>query len=136
MPWHIPEDLKYFKRLTMGGTVVMGRKTFESIGKPLPGRTNVIVTRQRDYRPEGTEIVHSLEEAVRKYPDAFIIGGAEIYRQALPLADTLHITKIYASYRGDTRFPKTDLRKWRRVSSENHCEFEFAVYSRRNSRGK
>ena len=131
MPWHIPEDLRYFKRLTTGHTVIMGRKTFESLGRPLPNRTNVVVTRQKDYRPEGVEVVHSLEEAVAKHPDAFVIGGAEIYRQALPLADELYITKVHASYKGDTKFPKTDLRHWRRISSENHGSFEFVVYSRR-----
>jgi dihydrofolate reductase len=131
MPWHLPEDLKRFKQLTMGGTVVMGRKTFESIGKPLPGRTNVVITRRDDFHPEGTEVVHSLDEAARKYPDAFIIGGAEIYRQALPLADELYITKIHAGYRGDTKFPKNDLRHWRRVSSEDHGSFEFTVYKKR-----
>ena len=135
MPWHIPEDLQYFKRTTTGHAIVMGRKTFESLGRPLPNRTNVVVTRQKDYRPEGVEVVHSLEEAVRKYPDAFVIGGAEIYRQALPLADKLYITKIHATYKGDTYFPKTDLRRWRRICSEDHGHFEFAVYSRRNFPG-
>jgi dihydrofolate reductase len=132
MPWHIPEDLAYFKRLTTGHVVVMGRKTFESLGRPLPGRTNVVVTRNRDWTADGALVVHSLGEAVRKYPDAFVIGGAEIYREALPLADELYITKIRAAYRGDTKFPKTDLRRWRRVFSEDHGSFEFTVYSRRS----
>jgi dihydrofolate reductase len=132
MPWHIPEDLQYFKRTTTGHVVVMGRKTFESIGRPLPNRTNVVITRQKDYRPEGVEVVHSMEEAAKKYPDAFVIGGAEIYRQALPLAGELYITKINATYKGDTFFPKVDLRHWPRTFHEDHGSFEFNVYSRRS----
>ncbi len=131
MPWHIPEDLRYFKRVTTGHTVIMGRKTFESLGRPLPNRSNVVVTRRGDFRHEGAETEFSLESAVAKHPDAFIIGGAEIYSQALPLVDELYITKIHAAYRGDTKFPKVDLRRWRRVSSEDHGAFEFVVYSRR-----
>jgi dihydrofolate reductase len=131
MPWHLPEDLRMFRKLTMGGVVVMGRKTFESIGKPLPGRTNVVITRQTDFHPEGAEVVHSLGEALEKHPDCFIIGGAEIYRQALPLADRLYMTKIKTAYKGDTIFPKTDLRRWHRLSSEDHGTFAFNVYTRK-----
>jgi dihydrofolate reductase len=131
MPWHIPEDLKYFKRLTTGGTVVMGRKTFDSIGKPLPGRTNVVITRRKDFHPEGTEIANSLEEALRNHPGAFVIGGAEIYRQALPLADRLYITHIREDYRGDTFFPEWNPGDWALVGSEDHGTFEFAVYDRK-----
>ncbi len=135
MPWHIPEDLQYFKRTTTSHVIVMGRKTFESLGRPLPNRTNVVVTHRSDFRHDGVEVVHSLDEAVTKHPDAFIIGGAEIYRQALPLADELYITKIHATYKGDIYFPKTDLRRWRRVRSEDHGQFEFTVYLRRKSSG-
>ena len=138
MPWHIPEDLQYFKRTTTGHVIVMGRKTFESLGRPLPNRTNVVVTRQKDYRPEGVEVVHSLEDAVRKYPDAFIIGGAEIYRQALTLADKLYLTRIDAAYEGDTFFPDWSEADWQLVSSEHHARgetfpdpFEFLVYRRK-----
>jgi dihydrofolate reductase len=116
----------------------MGRRTFESLGRPLPNRTNVVVTRREDYRPEGVEVVHSLEEAVRKYPDAFVIGGAEIYRQALPLANELYITKIDAAYKGDTYFPEWDPDEWRLASSEYHERgadfphpFEFLVYAKK-----
>ncbi len=112
MPWHLPEDLRYFKEVTMGGVVVMGRKTFESIGRPLPGRINVVVTRQADFAPPGVEVAHSLEEAVERHPDAFIIGGAEIYRQAMPMAGELYITEIDADYEGDTRFPEYDRAEW------------------------
>jgi dihydrofolate reductase len=136
MPWHIPEDLRYFKRLTMGGTVVMGRKTYESIGKPLPGRTNVVITRQSDFHPAGTEIAHSLEEAVARYPDAFIIGGAEIYRQALPLADRLYITRIKADYEGDTLFPDWNENDWTLTWSEDHDGFEFTLYERSAARSR
>ncbi len=128
MPWHLPEDLKHFKELTMGRTVVMGRKTFESIGKPLPGRTNVVVTRQQDFETQGVQVVHSLAEAVAKYPDAFIIGGAEVYRQALPLADELYITRIEADYEGDTKFPEFDPADWKLVSSEPHEKFGYFYY--------
>ena len=140
MPWHISEDLRYFKRVTTGHAVIMGRKTFESLGRPLPNRTNVVVTRRDDYRPEGVEVVHSLDEAVGRYPDAFVIGGAEIYRQALPLAGELYITRIDAGFAGDTLFPGWDEADWQLVSCERHPRgetfphrFEFAVYSRRKS---
>lgn len=140
MPWHIAEDLRMFKRVTMGGTVVMGRKTFESIGRPLPGRTNVVVTRRGDFAHEGVEVVHSLEEALRKYPDAIIIGGAEIYREALPFADRLYLTRIHASYEGDTRFPDWDTGEWTLMSTERHEHgenfphpFEFLVYERKQA---
>jgi dihydrofolate reductase len=138
MPWHISEDLQYFKRTTTGHAVVMGRRTFESLGRPLPNRTNVVVTHREDYRPEGVEIVHSLEEAVRNYPDAFIIGGAEIYRQAMPLADELYLTRVHAAFDGDVYFPEWDRAEWTLVSSEYHERgadfphpFEFLVYARK-----
>ncbi len=119
MPWHLPEDLAYFKRTTMGHTVVMGRKTFESIGRPLPGRTNVVITRNLDFRaPAEVKVFHSLPEAIAVYPDSFVIGGAEIYRQALPLANELYITYIDAEYEGDVQFPRFDPAEWHEVSSE------------------
>ena len=112
--WPIPEDLKRFKRLTMGHPVIMGRKTFESIlqslGKPLPGRTNIVVTRDQSYTPEGAVVVHSLEEALQKaggvdQKEIFIGGGAQIYEQALPLADRLYLTLIDDEKPGDAYFP-------------------------------
>jgi len=137
MPWHIAEDLRYFKRVTMGAAVVMGRRTFESLGRPLPGRTNVVVTRDGAFAAEGVAVVHSLEDAVRDYPDAFIIGGGDIYRQAMPLADRLYITRIEADYEGDTHFPEWSAAEWRLVSSEPHERgetfphpFRFEVYDR------
>jgi dihydrofolate reductase len=151
MPWHIGEDLQYFKRVTTGHAVIMGRKTFESLGRPLPGRTNVVITRQLDFRPEGlgrggrgagsgavVEVVHSLREAVERHSDAFIIGGAEIYRQALPLAGRFYLTRVEMDVEGDTRFPEWDEAQWRLVSAERHARgekfphsFEFQVLERK-----
>ena len=117
MPWHISEDFRYFKRVTMGKPVVMGRKTFESIGKLLPGRTNIILTRDRDYECEGAIVATSYEEALERAESAFekgsgdskevmIIGGGEIYRLALPEADRLYLTEIHARFNGDATFPE------------------------------
>ena len=138
--WHISEDLRRFKALTTGHPVVMGRKTWESLGRPLPGRTNVVLTRQPDFAPEGAVVVHSLEEAVRMFPpqeEVFIIGGGELYAQALPLADRLYITTVEADYEGDVRFPKWDRSQWQLTSRELHERgekfehpFEFVDYAR------
>lgn len=111
--WHISEDLQRFKRITSGHPVVMGRKTYESIGRPLPNRTNVIITRQQDYKVEGCIVVHSLDEAISMFPseeEVFIIGGGEIYNQAWDLADRLYITWVEAKYKGDTYFPDNYLK--------------------------
>ena len=140
--WHLPADLQHFKRLTTGHTVVMGRKTFESIGKPLPNRTNVVVTRQPDYRAEGCKVVHSLEEAINEqqstmHEQLFIIGGAELYEQALPLADKLYLTEVKASPDGDVFFPTINLMDWDELSrlpypaDERHAHaFEFVELER------
>ena len=115
MLWRVPEDFAHFKRTTMGQPIVMGRKTWESIGRPLPGRRNVVVTRNADYRAEGAEVVPSLEEALRTLADAdtvFVIGGGEIYRQALPSADVVWLTKIGADFEGDTTFPELPESEW------------------------
>ncbi len=138
--WHISEDLRRFKALTTGHPVVMGRKTWESLGRPLPGRTNVVLTRQLDFAPEGAVVVHSLEEAVRMFPpqeEVFIIGGGELYAQALPLADRLYITTVEADYEGDVRFPEWDQSQWQLTSRELHERgekfehpFEFVDYER------
>ena len=138
--WHISEDLRRFKALTTGHPVVMGRKTWESLGRPLPGRTNVVLTRQPDFAPEGAVVVHSLEEAVRMFPpqeEVFIIGGGELYAQALPLADRLYITTVEADYEGDVRFPEWDQSQWQLTSRELHERgekfehpFEFVDYAR------
>ncbi len=121
--WHIREDLLRFKAITTGHPVVMGRKTFESLGRPLPGRTNVVITRNKDYRAEGCTIVGSLEEAIALFPPAeeiFVIGGGEIYQQAMPLADRFYLTRIEADYDGDTRFPDWDASQWQETFREEH----------------
>jgi dihydrofolate reductase len=138
LPWRCPEDLKRFKALTMGHHMVMGRKTFDSIGKPLPGRTTVVVTRNRALRIEGCLIAHSLEEAIaacRGDEEIFVVGGAELYAQALPLADTLYITEIMQEVAGDAHFPEFDKAKWHEASREKRqqetpqpLEYDFVVY--------
>lgn len=139
--WHITEDMRFFRRTTSSHTVIMGRKTFESLGcRPLPKRDNIVITRNSDLRFEGVTIVHSLDEAVHSVGDdeAFIIGGAQIYAEALPIADRLYITRIDRDYRGDARFPDYDASQWRLISREEHArgeEFEypfaFEIYERR-----
>lgn len=121
LPWRIPEDLKHFKALTMGHHMVMGRKTFDSIGKPLPGRTTVVVTRNRELKIEGCVMAHSLEEALAACAgeeEIFVVGGAELYEQAMPLADTLYITEVRQSVEGDAHFPKFDKSEWMEVARE------------------
>jgi dihydrofolate reductase len=123
LPWHLPADLKRFKSLTAGHTVIMGRKTFESIGRPLPDRRCIVVTRNADYRAEGVVVVLSLEDALQQVADdeeVFIIGGGEIYRHALSLADRLELTIVHAEVEGDTRFPAIDLKDWTLISEEHH----------------
>ncbi|MCG8995795.1 dihydrofolate reductase [Laribacter hongkongensis] len=118
MPWHLPEDLAYFKHVTLGKPVVMGRKTFESIGRPLPGRLNIVVTRNPDWQAAGIQVAHSLDAALALAAAAapeeiMLIGGAELYRQALPQADVLYLTEIDAEFAGDAFFPEVDLARWR-----------------------
>ena len=126
--WHISEDLKHFKALTSGHPVIMGRKTYESLGRPLPNRTNVVITRQEIGFP-GCRVVHSLDEALALFPadeECFIIGGAQIYAQALPRADRFYLTRVFRDYEGDTRFPDWDEAEWRLVESESFpCGKEY-----------
>jgi dihydrofolate reductase len=128
LPWSIPEDLKRFKRITLGHPIVMGRKTFESIGKVLPGRTNIVVTREKTYRVEGGAVCHSFEEALewaRRSPgseEVFVIGGAEIFRLALPLASRIYLTEVRWPFEGDTFFPAFDEADYREVSRESLSE--------------
>jgi dihydrofolate reductase len=115
IPWHLPNDLKHFRELTIGHVVIMGRKTFESIGKPLPGRVNVVLTRQKNYALPGIVVHHSLEDALSVFADSekiFIIGGAEIYREALPLVNRLYVTLVMNEFVGDTYFPEIDKKTW------------------------
>ncbi|MBW7933463.1 MAG: dihydrofolate reductase [Gemmatimonadaceae bacterium] len=128
MPWHLSEDLKRFKRITVGKPVIMGRKTFESIGKPLPGRHNIVLTRQPGWRAEGVTVVPNLAEAIaaagldpRTRADAImVVGGAEIYAQALPFATRIELTEIHAAPEGDTYFPQLDPARWRETFREAH----------------
>ena len=138
LPWRLPADLKRFKQLTLGHTLVMGRRTYESIGRPLPGRTTVVVTRQSGYAPEGVRVAHSLEQALAlaEGDEVFIAGGADLYRQTLGTVDRLYLTRIERDYAGDTFFPEVDLSGWRLVSEEHHPAtpseppFSFLTYER------
>jgi dihydrofolate reductase len=140
IPWRLPNELQLFKKLTMGHHIVMGRKTYESIARLLPGRTTVIVTRQPDYRVEGATVVHSLEAALASAGDdeeIFVIGGAELYRAALPVADRIYLTTVDAAPEGDTCMPDFDSRAWREISSESfqadekHAHgYRFAILER------
>jgi len=137
LPWHISEDLKNFKRLTTGNTVIMGRKTFDSIGKPLPNRHNVVVSRSVSVI-EGVDVCHSFEEAMEKAKsygkDIFVIGGGSVYALALPIADKMFISHVKKEYDGDTFFPEFNEADWDVESSEDHEEFELVVYVRKNGR--
>lgn len=123
LPWHLPADLKHFKSITMGHHMIMGRKTFESIGKPLPGRQSVVITRKNDFQPAGTAVVNSLEDAMHfcaTEEEVFVIGGAQIFEQAMPLASKLYITQIHHVFEGDTFFPEISQEHWELVSKEDH----------------
>ena len=123
--WHLPEDLKRFKALTSGHAIIMGRKTFESLPKALPNRTNIVITRNTAYKAEDAIVCSSLEAALKfaaTDPQPFIIGGGEIYNQALPLSDQLELTRIHKDYQGDTFFPDIDTKQWELVNEENHTE--------------
>lgn len=140
LPWRCPEDLKHFKALTMGHHLIMGRKTFDSIGKALPGRCTVVVTRNPNLHLADCQIAHSLQQALAVSADAaeiFIVGGAEIYAQALPLADTLYVTEIQQQIAGDAFFPPLDKSVWQETAREIHAQmtpqaldFHFVTYQR------
>ena len=147
LPWYLPNVLKYFKQTTLGKPVIMGRKTYESIGKPLPGRTNIVITRQTDYLPEGVKVVHSVAEArdlaesvclIDGQEEAMIMGGAEIYTLALPDADRLYLTEVHADVDGDAYFPEYDKTEWQEISREdfsaegpNPYNYSFVVYDKK-----
>jgi dihydrofolate reductase len=131
LPWRLPDDLKRFKALTLGKTVIMGRKTFESIGRPLPQRRNIVVTRDPRFAALGIEVAASLEAALalcRQEPEVMVIGGAEIYRAALPLADKIELTRVEAEVDGDVHFPALDLAEWRESAREQHPADARHVY--------
>ena len=129
--WHIKEDMRFFRTTTSGHPVIMGRKTYDSIGRPLPKRTNVVITRDTNLVIEGCTVVHSLEEAVSMFDSAeevFVIGGAQIYAQALPLAERIYLTVVGKEYEGDTSFPDIDYAEWIELSREDYDrgeEFEY-----------
>lgn len=141
LPWRIPADLQRFKQLTMGHHIIMGRKTFDSIGKPLPGRTSVIVSRDRRLSLPGCTVMHSLPEAIAACAQdskIFIIGGADIYAQTLDIVDTLHITEIQKEVAGDATFPVFDKSLWRETARETHTQkipeplaYHYVTYQRR-----
>jgi dihydrofolate reductase len=125
LPWHLPADLKYFKNLTWGMPVVMGRKTFESIGKPLPGRTSIVITRNKTWAFEKVLVAHTIKEAVqfaaeRGVKEVFVIGGAEIFTTTLPNAARIYLTRIHHRFEGDVFFPEIPAAEWQLVSSHTH----------------
>jgi dihydrofolate reductase len=128
--WKLPAELKFFKETTTGHSIIMGRKTFESIGRPLPNRRNIVVTRQTDFAPEGIEMAHSLEEALGMVPveeEAFVIGGAELYKQALPLVQRVYFTRVHNSFEGDVSFPELGP-EWHEISRKEGIVDEKNVY--------
>lgn len=139
LPWKLPEDLAHFKRLTSGHPIIMGRKTFESIGRPLPNRRNIVITRNAGWRHDGVEAAGSLEAAVALLDgaDGYLIGGAEIYRQSMGLATTLVVTEIGQTFDCDAFFPEIDPAAWQETAREGHVAaasglpYAFVTYSRR-----
>ena len=145
LPWRLPADLRRFKRLTLGHHLLVGRRTFESIGRPLPGRQMVVITRRDDYRPDGVTVAHSIDEALgiasaARDDEAFIGGGAEIFRAALDLADRIYLTLVRANIDGDTLFPEFDIDSWSILSQEdrdadadNPHPLRFITYCRKGA---
>ena len=146
LPWQLPQDLRYFKRITMGKPIVMGRKTFESIGRALPGRSNIVISRNAEFSASGVQVVASLDEAVvladkiahiDGAAEVVVIGGAEIYQLAMPLADRLYITEVHADIEGDAMLPSIHWPDWQEVRRERHAasagnpfDYSFVVYER------
>lgn len=134
LPWRIPEDWIYFKKLTTGKTILMGRKTFESLGKPLPQRKHLVITRQKEYSvPEEVDVYASVDDALKAHPkeDVYIIGGGEIFKETIGIADTLYITHIEKAYEGDTYFPAIDPHVWKEVSRDPRDGFAFVKYTKK-----
>lgn len=141
LPWHLPADLKYFKRITLGKPILMGRKTFESIGRPLPGRINIVVTQDQAYRAPGISVAHSIDaalDAAAGAEEVMVIGGAGLFEQALPRAQRIYLTEIHAVFEGDTYFPGFDGAAWREVrrsdcapDAHNAYSYSFIVLERR-----
>lgn len=141
LPWHLPADLARFKRLTMGHTLLMGRKTYESIGRPLPGRHCIVLSRRRGFRPPGVDVAADWKQALRAAPagrELFVIGGAALYRLALPMARRLYMTRVHAAVEGDVLFPPCDLRQWllreqtpRPADNRNPLSCTFEIWEHR-----
>ena len=131
--WHLPNDLKHFKNLTSGHPIIMGRKTFESLGRPLPNRTNIVITRDKNWQAENVEKEFSLEKAIESAKkineDIYIIGGGNIYKQAMEFADVLYITEVHHEFEGDTYFPEIDEEIWEEVDRENFMKDEKHSYA-------
>ncbi|ATL47951.1 diacylglycerol kinase [Chitinophaga caeni] len=144
LPWRLPADLKYFKNTTWGMPVIMGRKTYDSLGKPLPGRQNIVITRQEDWKAEGVQVTNSIENALSlarawDVNEAFITGGSEIFKQALPITDRVYLTRVKAIVDGDAYFPELPTGEWELSRGELHeadeknpYEYEFQVWERKN----
>lgn len=146
LPWYLPNDLKYFKQVTLGKPIIMGRNTWESLKRPLPGRTNIVITRQADYLAEGGKVVATLDEALELAEnvalidgrdEVVVIGGAQIYELALPRADRLYLTEVHAEVHGDTFFPEIEAGRWREIARDdfkaegpNPYDYSFVVYDR------
>lgn len=132
MIWHLPDDFKRFKQLTTGHHIIMGRKTFESFPKPLPNRTHIVITRQKNYTPEGCIVVNSLEAAVAACPkeeNRFIIGGAEIYKLSLSIIDRIELTRVNGEFEADAFFPEINLNEWKLINEEFHSTDEKHEYA-------
>ena len=143
LPWHLPSDMKYFKNQTWGMTVIMGRKSLDSLGKPLQGRTNIVVTRNKEWKHEGVQVAHSLDEAVEiakktGAKEIFIIGGAQIFKEAMPIVDRIYLTRIHHKFEGDAYFPEISASEWSMVKNrfcdvdeKNKYPHSFQVWERK-----
>ncbi|MFD2574306.1 dihydrofolate reductase [Spirosoma soli] len=144
LPWHLPDDFAFFKRKTSHHPIIMGRKSLESLGKPLPNRTNIVITRNQDLSHQGVTVVHTLDDAITaakavNQKEIFVIGGAEIYALALPIATTMYLTEIHKPYDGDSYFPEFNKEDWQEVSRQTHSAderhevaFDFVEYERKS----
>lgn len=135
LPWHLPEELRYFKSITVGKPIIMGRKTFESIGRPLPMRKNIILTHNLEFKADGCIVAHCLTEVfelTREEPEAMVIGGAQIYKVFWPFISRIYLTIVHKEYEGDTYFPKIDWSSWDKVSEENRGDFSIIVANKKN----
>jgi len=136
MPWYIPGELAYFKKMTMGKPIIMGRKTFESLGKPLPGRVNIVITRDEMWKKEGVHVAHSLQQALniaeehitQQEQEVMVIGGAQIYQQVLPLTTKIYMTRVCKSFKADTFFPALNLFQWQETYRDEHETTEGQIF--------